>query len=205
MIRPAERVSKMQGCGAGGFAPRSRIWRRRELPPWAPALFFYERDHQQGLALLKKAIELQPSYAIAHQIYGTFLLILGRFDEAIAPLERSVHLDPLSLRTNRTLGYCFYLMGRLKEAEHWIKAALAVRPDAAESHYFLARVYLREDRLDKALSAARECDRSDTASPSAIHVSASWESSSRAAATPPARWISSGAWRKCHPPDTSIR
>jgi serine/threonine-protein kinase len=137
-------------------------------PGWAAAyatlgtsVFFYEGDHQQGLTLLKRAIELQPSYAVAHQIYGIFLTILGRFEEALAPLKRAVHLDPLSLRTNRTLGLTYYLMGRLQDAEHWIEAAIAVRPDAAESHYLLARVYLQQGELDRALSAARECDRGD--------------------------------------------
>jgi tetratricopeptide (TPR) repeat protein len=147
-------------------------------PGWAAAhatlgtsVFFYERDHQQGLALLKKAIELQPSYAVAHQIYGILLLIVGRFEEALVPLERAVHLDPLSLRTNRTLGLAYYSMGRLKDAEHWIGAAIAVRPDAAESHYLLARVYLQQGRLDQALSAARECDRGETGGTSAIPLS----------------------------------
>jgi adenylate cyclase len=169
MIQPAEAFLKSK---------EGALEALRLDPGWAAAyatlgasVFFYERDHQQGLALLKKAIELQPSYAVAHQIYGVFLMILGRFEEALVPLERAVHLDPLSLRTNRTLGLAYYLMGRLEDAEHWMEAAIAVRPDAAESHYLLARVYLQQGRLDQALSAARACDRGDTASTGAIPLS----------------------------------
>jgi adenylate cyclase len=169
MIHPAEAFLKSK---------EGALEALRLDPGWAAAyatlgtsVFFYERDHQQGLMLLKKAIELQPSYAVAHQIYGILLMILGRFEEALVPLERAVHLDPLSLRTNRTLGLGYYFMGRLKDAEHWIAAAIAVRPDAAESHYLMARVYLQQGRLDQALSAARECDRGDTAGTSAIPLS----------------------------------
>jgi hypothetical protein len=169
MIHPAEAFLKSK---------EGALEALRLDPGWAAAyatlgtsVFFYERDHEQGLALLKKAIELQPSYAVAHQIHGIFLTILERFEEALVSLKRAVHLDPLSLRTNRTLGLAYYSMGRLKDAEHWIEAAIAVRPDAAESHYLMARVHLQQDLLDKALIAASECDRGDTASTGAIPLS----------------------------------
>jgi TolB-like protein/Flp pilus assembly protein TadD len=169
MIHPAEAFPKSKEAAQQAL---------RLDPGWAAAyatlgtsVFFYEKDHQQGLALLKKAIELQPSYAVAHQIYGVFLMILGSSEEALVPLTRAVQLDPLSLRNNRTLGMAYYFMGRLKDAEHWVKASIALRPDAAESHYLLARVYLRQGHLDKALSEARECDRGNTADTSAIPLS----------------------------------
>lgn len=165
-MRPAEALPKCRD------AARQAL---RLDPRWAAAYaslgaseFFFEKNYQEGLTLLKKAIALQPSYAIAHQLYGSFLMILGRFEEAVAPLERSVHLDPLSLRTNRTLGSLYYVMGRWKEAEYWIKVALAVRPDAPESHFLLARVYLQQGQMDKALTEARKCDCDDT---SAVTIS----------------------------------
>ncbi len=132
-------------------------------------LFFFERNHQEGFALIRRAIHLQPSYAIAHQICGMFLMMLGRLEEALAPLERAVHLDPLSLRTNRTLGGCYYFLGRSKDAEHWTKAAIALQPESAESLYILARVYLQQGRLEEALSEARKCDREGT-SPIALSI-----------------------------------
>ena len=132
------------------------------------SVVFFDRDPQEGLALLKKAIALQPSYAIGHQLYGTCLMTLGRLEEALAPLERAVHLDPFALRTNRSLGVGYYLLGRAKEAEHWIEAAIALDSRAAESHYMLARVHLQQGRLEQALSEARKCDRDR---PSAIPLS----------------------------------
>lgn len=128
----------------------------------APCVFFFERNHAEGLALIEKGIRLQPSYAIAHQILGFFLLVLGRFEQAIPPLERAVHLDPLSIRTNRTLGVAYYLLDRLVDAEHWVKAAIAVRPEDPESHYLAARIFLRQGRLDLALKSARKCDPANT-------------------------------------------
>ncbi|HLW76413.1 MAG TPA: tetratricopeptide repeat protein [Bryobacteraceae bacterium] len=128
----------------------------------AVCVFFFEQNHQEGLTLIQQALQLQPSYAIAHQILGLFLLVLGRFDEALPPLERSVHLDPLSIRTNRTLALAYYLLGRLDEAEHWTKTAIALRPEDPETHYLAARVYLSQGRTELALKAARKCDPAET-------------------------------------------
>jgi tetratricopeptide (TPR) repeat protein len=44
----------------------------------------------------RRAIELNPSYAYAHDQFGLALAFNGRFDEAIAEGNRAVELDPLS-------------------------------------------------------------------------------------------------------------
>src|SRR5688500_19983416 len=49
------------------------------------------------------AIELNPSYATAHQWYGGFLRAQGRLDEALAESRRAVELDPLSDRKSTRL------------------------------------------------------------------------------------------------------
>ena len=45
----------------------------------------------------QRAIELNPSYATAHEMYGVALWRMGRLEEAIAEEKRAVELDPLSL------------------------------------------------------------------------------------------------------------
>ena len=125
------------------------------------SVFYFERNYSDGIALLKQSIDLNPSYAFAHEQYGRLLMTTGRFEEALAPLSHAVHLDPLSFRTNRSLGTGYVLAGRTQEAEHWGKAAVALRPDAAESYYLMARIYLQQGDLDNALIAARKCDRAD--------------------------------------------
>ncbi len=124
--------------------------------------FYFERHYSQGIALLKKAIELQPTYAFAHEMYGRLLMFVGRFEEALASLSHAVHLDPLSFRVNRTLGAAYSLAGRPKEAEYWAKTAIALRPGVPESHYLMARIYLQQEDLAKALAEARRADSPDT-------------------------------------------
>ena len=45
----------------------------------------------------RRAIELNPDYATAHQWYAEHLMWLGRFDEASTESQRACELDPLSL------------------------------------------------------------------------------------------------------------
>ena len=47
-------------------------------------------------AELRQAIALNPNNALAHQFYGYYLSALGRFDAAIAEMERALEIDPLS-------------------------------------------------------------------------------------------------------------
>jgi tetratricopeptide (TPR) repeat protein len=121
--------------------------------------FFLDWEWQEGLALMKKAIDLHPSYSDAHQILGYFLLVMGRFEEALPALQRAVHLDPLSFRMNRTLGSLYYYQGRTNEAEKWTEAAIALNPDSMESHYSLARLRIQQRRFDAALREALKCQR----------------------------------------------
>jgi lipoprotein NlpI len=53
-------------------------------PDWAAA----ERE-------FLRSIELNPSYAEGHQVYGIYLSLRGRFDEATAEADRAVMLDPV--------------------------------------------------------------------------------------------------------------
>ena len=124
--------------------------------------FYFERHYEEGIALVRKSVELQPSYAFAHELLGRLLMTVGKFDEALMSLKHAVHLDPLSFRVNRTLGTAYSLAGLPNEAEHWCKTAMALRPSVAESHYMMARVYIQQGELEKALIEARQADRVDT-------------------------------------------
>ena len=60
--------------------------------------FWYDFDWAGGERELRRAIALNPSYALAHGFYGDLLTYQGRYDEAVAELMRAIELDPLSLQ-----------------------------------------------------------------------------------------------------------
>lgn len=61
----------------------------------AEYLNHYEFDRAGAEREFRRAIELNPNYATAHQWYGNLLTALKRFDEAHVELGRAEELDPL--------------------------------------------------------------------------------------------------------------
>jgi serine/threonine protein kinase/tetratricopeptide (TPR) repeat protein len=57
---------------------------------------FYEYDWTGAEAAFRRAFELNPSYAYAHDQFALGLAFQGRFDESIAESRRAMELDPLN-------------------------------------------------------------------------------------------------------------
>jgi serine/threonine protein kinase/tetratricopeptide (TPR) repeat protein len=57
---------------------------------------FYEWNWSEGERDLRRAVQLGPSDANAHWVYGYFLEVNNRFDEAIVEMRKARELDPLS-------------------------------------------------------------------------------------------------------------
>ena len=68
----------------------------------------YEWDFANAEIEFKRAIELNPNYATAHQWYGWYMISVGRFDEALAEFQQAQQLDPLSLYINLTVGVPYF-------------------------------------------------------------------------------------------------
>ena len=56
----------------------------------------FDGDFEGGMLALRRAIELRPSYASAHQQLGSLLTNIGRVEEARRYFAKAVELDPLS-------------------------------------------------------------------------------------------------------------
>ena len=58
----------------------------------------------------QKAIALNPNYAVAHAEYGHKILsaIMGRYDDALAELQRAQELDPLSVQISTQIGWVYH-------------------------------------------------------------------------------------------------
>jgi len=60
-------------------------------------------QYAEAERLLRRALELNPNYATAHQWLSLTIRGSGRFDEDIAHAERAAKLDPLSVRTQTNI------------------------------------------------------------------------------------------------------
>ena len=99
----------------------------------------------------KRAIELNPSYATAHQWYAEHLSEMGRHDEAIAEAKRAQELDPLSLIINATGGWVLFYARRYDEAIAQCRRTLELNPGFYRAHLFLGRAYEQQRQYAEAI------------------------------------------------------
>ena len=99
---------------------------------------------------LKRLVELKPDDAQALNALGyTLVDRTPRTDEGLALIERAHKLSPQDPFILDSLGWAFYRMGRLDEAERYLKQALDGRPDA-EIAAHLGEVLWRKGDRDQA-------------------------------------------------------
>ena len=100
----------------------------------------------------KRALELNPSYAAAHNWYAGYLMYFGRFEEGLAEAKRSRELDPLSLAINNALAGRLLLAGREIEAIEQVQKTLEMDPNFAPAHTQLGWIYLRQGKNEEAIA-----------------------------------------------------
>lgn len=80
-------------------------------------VLYYARRHEQALAQLQLALDLDPAFAHAHFARGHVLLALGRVAEGLAAVEQAVALsDPQDAVSLGNLGYALARAGRTDDA-----------------------------------------------------------------------------------------
>ncbi|HWN99908.1 MAG TPA: winged helix-turn-helix domain-containing protein [Blastocatellia bacterium] len=97
------------------------------------------------------AIKYKPTYAPAHQWYSSYLVAMGRFDEAIAEAKRAEELEPLSFISNSHLGWILYLAGRNDEAIEHCKRLLDVDPNFFPARRYLGLAYEQKGAYNEAI------------------------------------------------------
>ncbi len=102
-----------------------------------------EKDH-------KRAIELNPGYAMGHQRYAFFLRAMGRNEESLAEHQRASELDPVSLTTSGGADYIF--KGQYDEAIEVIRKKLELYPDLPVPHAGLGEIYLLKGQFPEAIA-----------------------------------------------------
>jgi TolB-like protein len=102
----------------------------------------HDWDFAGGEAEHKKALELDPNDATAHQWYGYDIgMIGGREQEALAEVDRAHELDPLSPQISDTLGRVHNRARRYDEAILVCKKVANENPTFADAHFCLAHQY----------------------------------------------------------------
>lgn len=102
---------------------------------------FYDWDMAAARESFTRAIDLNPGYATAHQMFAEYLAINGQLDEAMTEIRRARELDPLSLIIRRDVGRIHYFARRYDEAITELLKTLEVDPSFNPAQFLLAFSY----------------------------------------------------------------
>jgi TolB-like protein/Tfp pilus assembly protein PilF len=116
----------------------------------------YEWDWTGAEAEFKRALQLNPNYATAHQYYAEYLALVNRIPESIAHIERAHELDPYSLIIVTERSYPLQWARKWDEALKQIDKALEMEPNFTLAVFYAARCHLQKGDFDKAISLSRK-------------------------------------------------
>lgn len=111
----------------------------------------YEWDWSGAEEELRRAIESNHNNAIAHQRFGLYFNLLGRFDEAMRELELAMLIDPLSPHSYWGLTVTYVLTGQYEKAIEEVQKTLELERDYKPSLYLLGRAYELCGKVDEAI------------------------------------------------------
>lgn len=120
------------------------------------SLFIYDWDFRAAEREFRRAIELAPGYATAHQWYAFLLVARGQVEEALVEAHMSQELDPASVSIRRGLGGVYAYARRYEQARYHTERAIAMNPLAEESYRLLGMALFRMGRVDEAEHVLRE-------------------------------------------------
>lgn len=104
----------------------------------------------------KRANQLSPNLAEAHEGYALYLSVLGQHEQAVAEMLRAKELDPLRLQTQISLGAIYYNARRNDEALAALNNALNLDDYAPVAHSWIGIVQASRGAYQKALAAYQQ-------------------------------------------------
>jgi serine/threonine protein kinase/Flp pilus assembly protein TadD len=107
----------------------------------------FDADHETADHEFRRALAINPNYAVAHQWYGAYLCLMAEFTQGLEELQEAQRLEPLSPMINAQVGMGFYLARRYDEAAQVLLNTIEFEPAFWPAHCFLgmARSQQRDD------------------------------------------------------------
>lgn len=118
----------------------------------------YDWDWEGAEREFKRAIELKPKYATAHQWYSVYLDSQGRFTEAMSEVKLALEQEPLSLQINITLGSLFWKMRDYDKAIEQLNQALDMSPESQPVHFVLGLIHEQRGEFAEAKAELEKAD-----------------------------------------------
>ena len=104
-------------------------------------------------AEFREALDLNPSSATNHEKYAFYLVRTGHAQEAIAEIERSVDLDPVSASTFHAEGFIYYFAHQYDRALSVTRTVRGLNINLPDWNFLLGAVYAAKNQYPAAIRA----------------------------------------------------
>jgi len=122
---------------------------------------FTDFDWASAEREFRRAIELDPGYAPAHEYYSWLLIAIGRNSEALEESRRAEALDPTSAEISSMTGWWLYQTRQYDKAAAQFKKCLDLDPSYPVCHVVLAQTREQQGRFDDAIAEAKKVTDAD--------------------------------------------
>jgi DNA-binding winged helix-turn-helix (wHTH) protein/TolB-like protein/Tfp pilus assembly protein PilF len=112
----------------------------------------YEWDWAGSQKEFKRALELNPNYATAHQWYAVWLMAQGKTAASLEEERRAQLADPLSIIIKTDTAQLLIYAGRGDEATEQAQRALEIDPAFPLAHLYLAIAYIEKKDYPAAIA-----------------------------------------------------
>jgi adenylate cyclase len=125
-------------------------------------IYLVKRQYYKALSEAERAVALNPNGADAYFFLGGIVGALGRWEENVFYIKKSIRLNPFPhIGYYWSLGRAYFMMGQYDEAIVVLRKALQMNPDFLPVHTYLAACYSSLGRDPEATVAAKEVLRID--------------------------------------------
>jgi DNA-binding winged helix-turn-helix (wHTH) protein/TolB-like protein/Flp pilus assembly protein TadD len=116
----------------------------------------YEWNWTEAERELKRAIELDPNNDGAHSEYGSYLIKMGRFDEAIAMRKHAQALAPPVAAIIANVGYSYYYARQYDEAIKQHQRALELNPRFWRSQLAIGHAHVQLGKYEEGIAEIKK-------------------------------------------------
>jgi tetratricopeptide (TPR) repeat protein len=137
------------------LVPAEKLFKNKETFHFMlGSVYERQKDYEKAEGTFRKVLEINPDHAASLNYLGYMLADRGvRLEESLDLIKKAVDLDPNNGAYLDSLGWAYFKLNRMDEAELYLKKALdRVRKDST-IHEHLGDVYYRKGKYEEARAA----------------------------------------------------
>jgi tetratricopeptide (TPR) repeat protein len=142
--------AKLQGVPAAQIVPTLLVAALMIFGTTSQSFYF-----QDNLVFYEHNVASAPENRIPLTNLASLLGEAGQYEKAVSLYQRVLKGDLGDWYANYNLGYTYYRMGKLQEAETYLEKAIAISPNKPDEHFYLGLALLRMGHTGEAASALR--------------------------------------------------